>query len=81
MDRGPHPDYARWVVAVGEPRKSRMLPEPVPAIVTTQLYDGSTATLTLPVIATAAEHVCVEQAQDDRPPWRAWISKAHARPL
>lgn len=54
-----------------------MLPRPRPALVTTRLYDGSTATLKVEVevevVARACGYVCVLQPRPGDEPWCAWV--------
>ena len=81
MDRGPHPDYARWVVTHGDPRPSTQLARPRPALVRVELYDGSRTVLELDVVARAAGFVCVRQPLPGRAPWFAWVPVERAQPL
>lgn len=81
MDRGEHPDFRRWVVTYGDPKPSTVLPAPRRAIVRTELYDGTTVTLELDVIARAPGYVCVRQELPGRAPWCAWVPSGRARPV
>ena len=79
MPRPPHPDFARWVVTYGQPVGSVMLPAPRRAVVRTALYDGTTATLELDVVARARGFVCVRQEIPGRAPWSAWVPADRVR--
>lgn len=74
MDRRPAPDFSSWIVNHGDRKPAQMLPRPRPAlVVTTRLYDGTTATLEVDVVARARGYVCVQQPRRGDEPWCAWV--------
>lgn len=81
MDRGPHPDFATWVVTHGDPKAKAMLERPRRALVTTRTYAGDTVLLELDVVARAKGYVCVRQELAGRGPWHAWIPAEQAVPV
>jgi hypothetical protein len=74
----PGAPYSRWIATHGDPRSSRTV-EPRAALVTSELYDGSTVTLPVMAIAVTDALVLVRQRVDVERHWLAWVPRDRVR--
>lgn len=73
-------DYGTRLKNFTDPRETEPLDPWRSAVVTSELYDGSTVTIPVFAIARAPGFICVRQTLGNDRQWLAWVPADRVRP-